>query len=103
MKNLRLRTAKFRLSASLPSFDFGLTFPSRKNSGSGSGVCSSLSDEAVPAIRQLPTDELKDSPVDDVAPAIRQSPTGELTESDLTAFSSIGVEIIFKCATKLHR
>ena len=40
VKNLRLRTAKFRLSASLPSFDFGLTFPSRKNSGSGSGVCS---------------------------------------------------------------
>ena len=103
MKNLRLRTAKFRLSASLPSFDFGLTFPSRKNSGSGSGVCSSLLDESVPSIRQLPTDELKDSPVDDVAPAIRQSPTGELTESDLTAFSGIGVEIIFKCATKLHR
>ena len=85
MKNLRLRTAKFRLSAVLPSFDFGLTFPSRKNSGSGSGVCSSLSDEAVPAIRQLPTDELKDSPVDDVAPAIRQSPTNQLLASPRAA------------------
>jgi hypothetical protein len=85
VKNLRLRTAKFRLSAALPSFDFGLTFPSRKNSGSGSGVCSSLSDEAVPAIRQLPTDELKDSPVDDVAPAIRQSPTNQLLASPRAA------------------
>ena len=58
---------------------------------------------AVPSNRQLTTGDLMKSLSDETVPAIRQLPTGELTESDLTAFSSIGIEIIFKCAAKLHR
>ena len=62
---------------------------------------------AVPSNRQLATADLMKSLSNETIPAIRQLPTGELTESDLTAFFSIGfthhMEIIFKCRSWSER
>lgn len=59
------------------------------------------------ANRQLTTDDLKKSVSDDSVPAIRQLTTGELGESDIAAFFSVGftqhMEIIFKCQSVAER
>lgn len=59
------------------------------------------------ANRQLTTDDLKKSVSDDSVPAIRQLTTGELGVSDIAAFFSVGftqhMEIIFKCRSVAER
>ena len=57
--------------------------------------------------RQLSTDDLRKGLSDESLPAIRQLSTGELSESDLSAFFSIGfthhMEILFKCRSQPER